>query len=70
VWCGLRTYTSSLQVDPVHDVGLGDSRVVRGGNWYLYVARYCRSAYRDLYSPVSTGTSYGFRPVRSAFAPD
>ena len=64
VWCGLRTYTSSPQVDPVHDVGPGANRVIRGGAWN-FLAQYCRSAYRLYDVPGIVISSLGFRPVRS-----
>lgn len=67
VWCGwYRVYTSSPQVDPVHNVGPGAGRAVRGGYWNNY-PQYCRSAYRSSYVPDSDGSSVGFRPVRSVF---
>ena len=67
VWCGwYRVYTSSPQVDPVHNVGPGAYRVLRGGGWY-YDAQYCRSAYRAYYYPDDENYVIGFRPVRSAF---
>jgi uncharacterized protein (TIGR03067 family) len=40
----------------------GDARVVRGGN-YGYVHRYCRSAARDRFQPVTKRGGIGFRVV-------
>jgi formylglycine-generating enzyme required for sulfatase activity len=65
VWCGLRTYTSSSQVDPVHNVDPGVRRVLRGGYWDSF-SKDCRSAYRTASNPFHAYQSLGFRPVRSA----
>jgi len=40
-------------------------RVNRGGSW-LYLARFCRSAYRDRSTPSSRGNDLGFRVLRSS----
>jgi formylglycine-generating enzyme required for sulfatase activity len=40
----------------------GSYRVVRGGYWNSN-ARYCRSAYRNLYTPYSNSSNIGFRIV-------
>jgi len=67
VWCGgFREYTSSPQVDPVHNVDRGTARVLRGG-FYNYNAQYCRSAHRAGAGPGLGSVSIGFRPVRSVF---
>jgi formylglycine-generating enzyme required for sulfatase activity len=42
----------------------GTDRVLRGGSWFL-VARYCRSAARDGFTPGSRDTLIGFRLARS-----
>ncbi len=65
VWCGRRAFTSSPVVDPVHNVGLGASRVFRGGHWGSY-AKFCRAAYRNGGLPGRELYNVGFRPVRSA----
>ena len=66
VWCGVRTYTSPAQVDPVYNVGPGDYRVFRSGCWSCRV-QYCRSARRGYSYPGYSDKYYGFRPVRTAF---
>lgn len=65
VWCGMRTYTSNPQVDPVTSPDPGASWVIRGGTWCDF-ARDCRSAGRYGRSPLSAAVNLGFRPVRSA----
>ncbi len=42
----------------------GSGRVVRGGSW-IDIAQYCRSAYRNYYSPVNRYSNVGFRLSRS-----
>ena len=42
----------------------GSSRVRRGGSWYNYFARYCRSAYRYYLSPGYRDYYLGFRLSR------
>jgi formylglycine-generating enzyme required for sulfatase activity len=66
VWCGLRTYSSSPQVDPVHDVAPRVTRGLRGGSWN-HGARFCRSAFRFDGNPDDAHSLNGLRPVRSAF---
>ena len=39
-------------------------RIVRGGSWDG-IPRYCRSAYRDGYTPDNRSDSFGFRVVVS-----
>ena len=58
--------TEDAVVDPVHNVGPGAARVIRGGVWYD-VARDCRSARRGYGSPEIENYDVGFRPVRSVF---
>jgi formylglycine-generating enzyme required for sulfatase activity len=53
------------ETDPEGAVS-GVSRVLRGGGWNKY-AIYCRSANRSSNYPYNTGSSRGFRPVRSTF---
>jgi len=66
VWDGFRfDYENLPQENPVHDVGPGAVRVIRGGDWNNY-ARVCRSAYRYVSNPVYDYNSIGFRLVRSA----
>jgi formylglycine-generating enzyme required for sulfatase activity len=67
VWDGYRAdYQNLPGTDPVHDVGPGSDRVIRGGGWSL-VAQVCRSAVRFNLLPTVTFSRFGFRPVRSAF---
>jgi formylglycine-generating enzyme required for sulfatase activity len=42
----------------------GTAHAVRGGGWYDYM-QYCRTAFRNGYSPASTGMSLGFRVAKS-----
>jgi formylglycine-generating enzyme required for sulfatase activity len=68
VWDGFRSdYENLPQEDPVHDVGPGAFRVLRGGDWDYWDARHCRSAYRFHNYPDNEYYNIGFRPVRSAF---
>jgi formylglycine-generating enzyme required for sulfatase activity len=67
VWDGYRfDYEALPQEDPVHDVGPGAYRVLRGGGWGVS-ASFCRSARRFSHNPVDVYFTVGFRPVRSAF---
>ena len=62
-WCldWFGDYPINAVTDPTgSDKGL--SRVIRGGSWYNK-ANYCRSAYRDSYSPSLSGINLGFRVV-------
>jgi formylglycine-generating enzyme required for sulfatase activity len=69
VWDGYRAdYENLAPVDPVHNVGSGANRVVRGGNWF-YAARFCRSADRSSGAPGYDLYYYGLRPVRSDLSP-
>ena len=66
VWDGYRLdYQNLDSVDPLHDVGPGARRVLRGGSWFGY-ARFCRSAVRYYGAPDITLSGSGLRPVRSA----
>ena len=58
-WCGdaKRKYTSSSQTDPV---GVGWSRVLRGGSWYD-LPRFCRIASRYEHAPGFSADFIGFR---------
>lgn len=61
-WC-LDWYTSNLGTAAVtdpKDAGSGSDRVVRGGNWF-HDAQFCRSAYRDYYTPSGSNSSVGLR---------
>ena len=62
-WCAdwYGTYPTIAQTDP-SGATTGSYRVVRGGGWYGY-AQYCRSAYRDYYSPNNGYFHLGFRVV-------
>jgi formylglycine-generating enzyme required for sulfatase activity len=66
VWDGYRSdYQNLPQENPVHDVGPGAARVVRGGGWNDF-ACVCRSAVRGNYRPYNDYILIGFRLVRSA----
>jgi formylglycine-generating enzyme required for sulfatase activity len=45
--------------------GNSNRRVIRGGSW-IYIPRYCRSAYRYFNEPAYCNDDYGFRVVCSA----
>jgi formylglycine-generating enzyme len=60
-WYG--DYPKGSVTDPVGPSS-GDFRVIRGGSWDDY-ARYCRSAYRDYFSPDDRDGYLGFRLLRS-----
>ncbi len=65
VWDGWRSdYEDLPETDPVHDVGPGSHRVLRGGGWSS-VARLCRAASRIYYEPTIATGLFGFRVVRS-----
>jgi len=64
-WYG--DYPTGTQASPdIDPTGLesGSVRVVRGGGW-LYLARYCRSARRDDFTPASRYADLGFRLSRT-----
>jgi formylglycine-generating enzyme required for sulfatase activity len=58
-WYG--PYGTAAQVDPAGPSS-GSDRVLRGGRW-VYLAAYCRSAFRDGYLPDYGLDSFGFRVV-------
>jgi formylglycine-generating enzyme len=60
-WYG--DYSSQPMIDPQGLVS-GVHRVLRGGSWFSY-GKYCRSAYRNLLSPVIADNSVGFRLARA-----
>ena len=60
-WKG--SYSSSSQVNPTGD-NSGSYRVLRGGGWYD-AAGYCRSSYRDNYTPGIRINNLGLRLVLS-----
>lgn len=64
-WC--KSYgRAGTQIDDGATAGVGGSdRVVRGGSWGNG-AEYCRSAYRDWYSPSDRDFVLGFRVARSS----
>ena len=65
-WCldwYVADLTSAAVADPKGAVS-GSYRVVRGGSWYS-TASFCRSAYRNSYTPSSRNNYYGFRLVRT-----
>jgi len=64
-------WTSSLYKSYPYDaedgrenLGLADSRVLRGGSWFNY-ENYLRSASRSGYNPTDANLSFGFRCSRS-----
>ncbi|MDR1153981.1 MAG: SUMF1/EgtB/PvdO family nonheme iron enzyme [Bacteroidales bacterium] len=59
-WDGSSSYASSPATDPVGTTG--SERVLRGGDFGSNAA-YCRSAYRDEYSPNKRRDRFGFRIV-------
>jgi formylglycine-generating enzyme required for sulfatase activity len=62
-WDWYGSYASSPAGDP-RGPASGSSRVLRSGSWD-YIARYCRSAYRNTTNPVSRSYIFGFRLVRT-----
>jgi sulfatase modifying factor 1 len=60
-WDWYGGYSSGSQSDPRGPVS-GSYRVFRGGGWYRD-APYCRSAYRDIFSPSGMYNGLGFRSV-------
>ncbi|MDR2826266.1 MAG: formylglycine-generating enzyme family protein [Deltaproteobacteria bacterium] len=58
-WYGERYYSNSASTDPKGPTS-GSGRVKRGGSW-RNDAKYCRSAFRNYYSPVSRFSNDGFR---------
>jgi formylglycine-generating enzyme required for sulfatase activity len=58
-WYDSGYYGNSLVEDPTGPVG-GSNRVFRGGGW-LFIAWYCRSAYRIYFSPGARIDYLGFR---------
>ena len=64
-WCQDRygSYVSSPQTNPI-GANSGSFRVFRGGSWY-YSARYCRSSYRFIVTPVNRFNFLGLRLVLS-----
>jgi formylglycine-generating enzyme required for sulfatase activity len=63
VWDWKGNYPSGSVTDPTGPGG-GSGRVLRGGSW-LYVARFCRSANRDISVPGDRDSGLGFRLSRS-----
>ena len=61
-WYG--DYPSRSTTDPTGATS-GSDRVFRGGGWLL-IARYCRSADRNGFTPVSRSDRLGFRVLRSS----
>jgi len=63
-WCNdwYGKYPSGSIIEPT-GTGTGSYRVDRGGGWNG-IADYCRSAFRDDYSPVYGSHGVGFRLVR------
>ena len=63
-WYGEDYYSISPTEDPQGPVS-GRKRVLRGGGW-ISRARYCRSVYRNWFSPSHRGDDYGIRLCCSA----
>lgn len=65
-WCSdyPATRFAESETDPTGDA-TGKSRAVRGGGWNDADADYCRSAARDVWSPVDYHGALGFRIVKS-----
>ena len=61
-WYG--SYSSASQTNPT-GANSSSYRVLRGGCWYIIVARYCRSSNRKNYTPASRYDSCGLRLVLS-----
>jgi formylglycine-generating enzyme required for sulfatase activity len=62
-WCQdwYNKYHAGDQVDPVHLAKKSDNyRILRGGSW-LFIAKYCRAAFRIKNTPVYRGSGTGFR---------
>ena len=62
-WHG--SYSSGMQMDP-QGPSTGPGRVLRGGSWGGFGARYCRSANRYGFTPALRVSDVGFRVVLSA----
>ena len=56
-------YARSPVDDPVCPFEGAASRVLRGGSWFS-IPRYCRSAYRDGFTPAYRDNDLGFRVAR------
>lgn len=66
-WCGdfhSSSYNKISQEPDPRGTTTGSHRVLRGGSWYNS-AWYCRTAYRDHYSPTNRDRDLGFRSVRA-----
>jgi formylglycine-generating enzyme required for sulfatase activity len=61
-WYG--DYPSGSVTDPT-GAASGSVRVFRGGSWFIY-SDFCRSAYRDWYTPGLRYFDLGFRVLRSS----
>ena len=64
-WYGV--YPAGTESNPDEDPSgpeIGSIRIDRGGEWY-YEAIFCRSAYRDSYTPNNSAFNLGFRLVRT-----
>ena len=64
-WCQdwYDSYSSYAQTDPT-SASSGSDRVSRGGSWGDS-PRFCRSSYRNCWSPWKLGTNLGLRLVLS-----
>lgn len=62
-WYSADYYKHSPSTDP-YGPSEGTERVVRGGGWNV-IARFCRSAHRDWYTPDNRLGRLGFRLIRT-----
>ncbi len=64
-WCSdwYGPYLGKKETDPTGPPK-GSYRVIRGGSWN-FLARYCRSAFRDFWRPDGRGSDVGFRLLRT-----
>jgi len=62
-WCSdwYGAYPTAAQTNPKGSAS-GSHRVIRGGSW-IFNARYCRSAYRNISTPAGRSNFIGFRLV-------
>ncbi len=67
-WCldSYATYGAAAVTDPF--VTGGSFRIVRGGSWN-YDSNYCRSAYRNSFSPSASFSHFGFRVALAPVLP-
>jgi len=64
-WDWYATYSDSSVSNPQGPAS-GSCRVFRGGSWYSFGARGCRTSHRGYYFPGDASDYVGFRSVRSS----